>query len=155
MSQIDGMDSTNAKKPSCSIGILMSSFSGFNIKGHDCNSKTCLMVAFKGALWCDDLASRPSQAAIEEKTTVIHVIPTKSVTHKTGLDEGGVEVDSHIQTHDPLYGLGILRMFDSKLCAENANKDDIQKLIPAEVSPEIQRLLTLLQNSMESGEKIF
>ncbi|GKA56191.1 hypothetical protein Tco_0755263, partial [Tanacetum coccineum] len=88
MSQIDGMDSTNAK---------------------------CCRALLVFDKWrCDDLASRPSQAAIEEKTTVIHVIPTK-----------------------------------------NANKDDIHKLIPAEVSPEIQRLLTLLQNSMESGEKIF
>ncbi|GJZ77404.1 putative HCaRG protein, partial [Tanacetum coccineum] len=37
-----------------------------------------------------------------------------------------------------------LRMLIRKCVCENANKDDIQKLIPAEVSPEIQRLLTLL-----------
>ncbi|GJU67962.1 hypothetical protein Tco_1254221 [Tanacetum coccineum] len=78
MSQIDRMDSTNAK---------------------------CCRALLVFDKWrCDDLASRPSQATIEEKTTIIHIIPTK-----------------------------------------NANKDDIQKLIPAEVSPEIQRLLTLLQ----------
>nr|GFA50663.1 putative HCaRG [Tanacetum cinerariifolium] len=38
-----------------------------------------------------------------------------------------------------------LRMLIRKCVCENANKDDIQKLIPAEVSLEIQRLLTLLQ----------
>ncbi|PWA81845.1 hypothetical protein CTI12_AA184910 [Artemisia annua] len=37
-----------------------------------------------------------------------------------------------------------LRMLIRKCVCENANRDDIQKLIPAEVSPEIQRLLTLL-----------
>ena len=36
-----------------------------------------------------------------------------------------------------------LRMLIRKCVCENANRDDIQKLIPAEVSPEIQRLLTL------------
>ncbi|GJW19135.1 putative HCaRG protein [Tanacetum coccineum] len=93
MSQIDGMDSTNAK---------------------------CCRALLVFDKWrCDDLASRPSQAAIEEKTTIIHVIPTKLLV--------------------------CLRMLIRKCVCENANKDDIQKLIPAEVSPEIQRLLTLLQ----------
>ncbi|KAJ0709285.1 putative COMM domain-containing protein [Helianthus annuus] len=37
-----------------------------------------------------------------------------------------------------------LRMLIRKCVCENANKDEIQKLFPAEVLPEIQRLLTLL-----------
>lgn len=37
-----------------------------------------------------------------------------------------------------------LRMLIRKCVYENTNKDDIQKQFPAEVSPEIQRLLTLL-----------
>ncbi|GJT63904.1 hypothetical protein Tco_1015384 [Tanacetum coccineum] len=36
---------------------------------------------------CDDLASRPSQAAIEEQTTVIHVIPTKGCVYKDTDDD--------------------------------------------------------------------
>lgn len=37
-----------------------------------------------------------------------------------------------------------LRMLIRICVYENSNKDDIQKLIPNEVLPEIQRLLTLL-----------
>ncbi|GJU55254.1 hypothetical protein Tco_1228968, partial [Tanacetum coccineum] len=78
MSQIDRMDSTNAK---CCHALLV--FDKWR---------------------CDDLALQPSQAAIEEQTTVIHVIPTKVRVYKDTDDDPesdvhGVWVNHNLHSH--------------------------------------------------------
>ncbi|XVF49635.1 hypothetical protein PTKIN_Ptkin04bG0029100 [Pterospermum kingtungense] len=82
------------------------------------------------------------------KESVEYILQSLWRTRKTGLDADDRRVicemlqlqnDSDL---DPL--LVCLRMLIRKCVFENIGKDDIQKLFPNEVLPELQRLLTLL-----------
>ncbi|XP_028766210.1 uncharacterized protein LOC114724091 isoform X2 [Neltuma alba] len=82
------------------------------------------------------------------KDSVEYILQALWRTRKTGLDAADRRVilnmlqlpnDSDL---DPL--LVCLRMLIRRCVYENISKDDIQKLFPAEVLPELQRLLTLL-----------
>ncbi|XP_076932470.1 uncharacterized protein LOC143598023 [Bidens hawaiensis] len=90
----------------------------------------------------------PLLVRANSKESVEHILQTLWTTRKTGLHSPDRDVirdllqlqnDSDL---DPL--LVCLRMSIRKCVYENANKDEIQKLFPDEVLPEIQRLLTLL-----------
>ncbi|EXB98026.1 hypothetical protein L484_005515 [Morus notabilis] len=82
------------------------------------------------------------------KDSVEYILQALWRTRKTGLDAA----DRHIILEmlqlqndsdlDPL--LVCLRMLIRRCVYENVNKDEIQKLFPGEVLPELQRLLTLL-----------
>ncbi|KAK1433917.1 hypothetical protein QVD17_10835 [Tagetes erecta] len=82
------------------------------------------------------------------KESVEYILQTLWKTRKIGLDSADRDVIRDLlqlqndADLDPL--LVCLRMLIRKCVCENDNKDDIQKLFPAEVLPEIQRLLTLL-----------
>lgn len=82
------------------------------------------------------------------KESVEYILQTLWRTRKVGLDSTDRDVirdmlqlqnDADL---DPL--LVCLRMLIRRCVYENTNKDEIQKLFPTEVLPEIQRLLTLL-----------
>ncbi|XP_042497201.1 COMM domain-containing protein 9-like [Macadamia integrifolia] len=82
------------------------------------------------------------------KESVEYVLQTLWRTRKTGLDAADrdiiremlqLENDTDL---DPL--LVCLRMLIRKCVYENVSKDEIQKLFPDEVVPELQRLLVLL-----------
>nr|XP_043617371.1 uncharacterized protein LOC122589186 [Erigeron canadensis] len=88
------------------------------------------------------------------KESVEVILQTLWRTRKVGLDSSDRDVIRDIlHLHDdsdldPL--LVCLRMLIRRCVYENTNKDDIQKLFPAEVLPEIQRLLTLLLQKFHS-----
>ncbi|MFS7971532.1 putative COMM domain-containing protein [Helianthus anomalus] len=90
----------------------------------------------------------PLLVRANSKESVEYILQTLWKTRKAGLDSADRDVIRDLlQLHndadlDPL--LVCLRMLIRKCVCENANKDEIQKLFPAEVLPEIQRLLTLL-----------
>ncbi|KAK7850545.1 protein far1-related sequence 3 [Quercus suber] len=82
------------------------------------------------------------------KESVEYILQALWRTRKTGLDAADrdivrdmlqLENDSDL---DPL--LVCLRMLIRRFVYENVSKDDIHKLFPTEVLPELQRLLTLL-----------
>lgn len=82
------------------------------------------------------------------KESVEYILQAMWRTRKTGLDSTDRQLiqdmlqlpnDSDL---DPL--LVCLRMLIRRCVYENVNKDEIQKLFPPEVSPELQRLLMLL-----------
>ncbi|XP_060204586.1 uncharacterized protein LOC132632608 isoform X1 [Lycium barbarum] len=82
------------------------------------------------------------------KESIEYILEAMWRTRKTGLDAADRQIiremlqlpnDSDL---DPL--LVCLRLLIRKCVYENAKKDEIQKLFPAEVQPELQRLLTLL-----------
>ncbi|KAL8250338.1 hypothetical protein R6Q59_034031 [Mikania micrantha] len=82
------------------------------------------------------------------KESVEFILQTLWRTRKVGLDSADRDVIRDLlqlqndADLDPL--LVCLRMLIRKCVYENPNKDEIQKLFPPEVLPEIQRLLTLL-----------
>ncbi|KAF3436888.1 hypothetical protein FNV43_RR19641 [Rhamnella rubrinervis] len=82
------------------------------------------------------------------KESVEYILQALWRTRKTGLDSSDrlfirdmlqLQSDSDL---DPL--LVCLRMLIRRCVYENVNRDEIQKLFPNEVLPELQRLLTLL-----------
>ncbi|PON72143.1 HCaRG [Trema orientale] len=82
------------------------------------------------------------------KDSVEYILQALWRTRKTGLDSADrliirdmlqLQNDSDL---DPL--LVCLRMLIRRCVCENINRDEIQKLFPSEVLPELQRLLTLL-----------
>ncbi|XP_042948954.1 uncharacterized protein LOC122281499 isoform X2 [Carya illinoinensis] len=82
------------------------------------------------------------------KDSVEYILQALWRTRKTGLDAADRLVIremlqlQHDSDLDPL--LVCLRMLIRRCVYENVSKDDIQKLFPSEVLPELQRLLTLL-----------
>ncbi|KAK1565058.1 hypothetical protein Q3G72_017893 [Acer saccharum] len=82
------------------------------------------------------------------KESVEYILQALWRTRKTGLDAADRHVICDIlqlQNHadlDPL--LVCLRTLIRRCVYENISKDEIQKLFPTEVLPELQRLLTLL-----------
>ncbi|XP_054820917.1 uncharacterized protein LOC129319855 [Prosopis cineraria] len=82
------------------------------------------------------------------KDSVEYILQALWRTRNTGLDSADRHVILNmLQLHndsdlDPL--LVCLRMLIRRCVYENISKDDIPKLFPAEVLPELQRLLTLL-----------
>ncbi|KAK9272510.1 hypothetical protein L1049_002883 [Liquidambar formosana] len=82
------------------------------------------------------------------KESIEYLLQALWRTRKTGLDAADRDIIRdmlQLQNEtdlDPL--LVCLRMLIRKCVYENINKDDIQKLFPNEVLPELQRLLTLL-----------
>ncbi|KAI7740399.1 hypothetical protein M8C21_017157 [Ambrosia artemisiifolia] len=90
----------------------------------------------------------PLLVRANSKESVEYILQTLWKTRKVGLDSADRDaIRDLLQLQndadlDPL--LVCLRMLIRKCVYENTNKDDIQKLFPAEVLPEIQRLLTLL-----------
>ncbi|CAI9280522.1 unnamed protein product [Lactuca saligna] len=90
----------------------------------------------------------PLLVRANSKESVEFILQTLWRTRKIGLDSTDRDVirdmlqlqnDADL---DPL--LVCLRMLIRRCVYENNNKDEIQKLFPEEVLPEIQRLLTLL-----------
>ncbi|KAJ9676635.1 hypothetical protein PVL29_021916 [Vitis rotundifolia] len=82
------------------------------------------------------------------KESVEYILQALWRTRKTGLDATDrhfiaemLQLPNHSDL-DPL--LVCLRMLMRKCVYENTSKDEIQKLFPDEVLPELQRLLTLL-----------
>ncbi|KAI3499565.1 hypothetical protein L1887_35368 [Cichorium endivia] len=90
----------------------------------------------------------PLLVRANSKESVEHILQTLWKTRKVGLDSTDRDaIRDMLQLQndadlDPL--LVCLRMLIRRCVYENTNKDEIQKLFPAEVLPEIQRLLTLL-----------
>ncbi|XP_010927726.1 uncharacterized protein [Elaeis guineensis] len=82
------------------------------------------------------------------KESVEYILQALWRTRKTGLDAADraiIREMLHLQSDsdlDPL--LVCLRMLIRRCVYENITKDEIQKLFPQEVLPELQRLLTLL-----------
>lgn len=90
----------------------------------------------------------PLLVRANSKESIEYILQALWRTRNTGLDTTDRELvrqmlqlpnDSDL---DPL--LVCLRMLIRRCVYENISKDEIQKLFPAEVLPEIQRLLTLL-----------
>ncbi|XP_010250735.1 PREDICTED: uncharacterized protein LOC104592897 isoform X1 [Nelumbo nucifera] len=82
------------------------------------------------------------------KESVEYILQSLWRTRKTGLDPAERHIIGEIlqlpndSDLDPL--LVCLRVLIRRCAYENVNKDEIQKLFPPEVSPELQRLLILL-----------
>ncbi|KAK7282032.1 hypothetical protein RIF29_10513 [Crotalaria pallida] len=82
------------------------------------------------------------------KESIEYILQTLWRTRRTGLDSADRRVIQdvlHLQNDsdlDPL--LVCLRMLMRRCVYENTSKDDIPKLFPDEVLPELQKLLTLL-----------
>ncbi|KAH9319035.1 hypothetical protein KI387_020804, partial [Taxus chinensis] len=96
------------------------------------------------ALW-DHL---PQLLRAKSKESIEHILEALWRTRKTGLDapeksyiQDLLQLPSHNDL-DPL--LVCLRILIRKCVYENFNKDEIQKLFPPEVPPELQRLLVIL-----------
>ncbi|KAL3522763.1 hypothetical protein ACH5RR_015597 [Cinchona calisaya] len=90
----------------------------------------------------------PLLVRANSKESVEYILQVLWRTRKTGLDAADRQIfrqmlqlqnDTEL---DPL--LVCLRILIRKCVYETVNKDGIQKLFPAEVLPELQRLLTLL-----------
>ncbi|KAK9066408.1 hypothetical protein SSX86_013730 [Deinandra increscens subsp. villosa] len=90
----------------------------------------------------------PLLVRANSKESVEYILQALWRTRKVGLDSADRDVIRDLlqlqndTLLDPL--LVCLRMLIRKCVCENPNKDEIQKLFPDEVSPEIQRLLALL-----------
>ncbi|KAJ9140168.1 hypothetical protein P3X46_030848 [Hevea brasiliensis] len=90
----------------------------------------------------------PLLVRANSKESVEYVLQALWRTRKAGLDAADRQVICemlHLQNDsdlDPL--LVCLRMLIRRCVYENINKDEIQKLFPNEVLPELQRLLTIL-----------
>uniref|UniRef100_A0A5B6ZHY6 COMM domain-containing protein n=1 Tax=Davidia involucrata TaxID=16924 RepID=A0A5B6ZHY6_DAVIN len=90
----------------------------------------------------------PLLVRANSKESVEYILQALWRTRKTGLDAADrdiiremLQLDNETE-FDPL--LVCLRMLIRRCVYENINKDEIQKLFPNEVLPELQRLLTLL-----------
>ncbi|GAB2221351.1 hypothetical protein Droror1_Dr00012526 [Drosera rotundifolia] len=103
-----------------------------------------LVMESKHALWCH----LPLLVRANSKESVEYIFQALWRTRNTGLSASDrasivemlqLENDSDL---DPL--LVCLRMLIRRCFYGNINKDDIQKLFPDEVLPQLQRLLTLL-----------
>lgn len=90
----------------------------------------------------------PLLVRANSKDSVEYILQALWRTRRTGLDAADRQIlrdilqlseDSDL---DPL--LVCLRVLIRRCVYENVSKDDIQKLFPAEVLPELQRLLTIL-----------
>ncbi|KAI3759474.1 hypothetical protein L6452_07331 [Arctium lappa] len=101
-------------------------------------------MTMEHSLW----GNLPLLVRANSKESVEYILQTLWRTRKVGLDSTDRDVirdmlqlqnDADL---DPL--LVCLRMLIRRCVYENTNKDEIQKLFPTEVLPEIQRLLTLL-----------
>ncbi|MFQ6624565.1 hypothetical protein Gotur_003310, partial [Gossypium turneri] len=102
----------------------------------------------------------PLLVRANSKESVEYILQTLWRTRKTGLDaddrrlicqmlqlQNESDLDPviiHSLTQMLIVLLVCLRMLMRKCVYENISKDDIQKLFPSEVLPELQRLLTLL-----------
>uniref|UniRef100_A0A2P2Q3Y3 COMM domain-containing protein n=1 Tax=Rhizophora mucronata TaxID=61149 RepID=A0A2P2Q3Y3_RHIMU len=90
----------------------------------------------------------PLLVRANSKESVEYILQALWRTRETGLDTADRSIIcGMLQLHndsdlDPL--LVCLRVLIRRCVYENINKDDIQKLFPSEVLPEMQRLLTLL-----------
>ncbi|XP_073048475.1 uncharacterized protein [Primulina eburnea] len=90
----------------------------------------------------------PLLVRANSKDSVEYILQALWRTRRTGLDAADRQIFRDIlqlsedSDLDPL--LVCLRVLIRKCVYENVNKDDIQKLFPAEVLPELQRLLTIL-----------
>ncbi|XP_030542367.1 uncharacterized protein LOC115749616 isoform X2 [Rhodamnia argentea] len=90
----------------------------------------------------------PLLVRANSKDSVEYILQALWRTRTTGLDtadRGIIRDKLQLQNDaelDPL--LVCLRMLIRKCVYENTNKEDIHKLFPSEVLPELQRLLTLL-----------
>ncbi|KAK3040649.1 hypothetical protein RJ639_026970 [Escallonia herrerae] len=97
-----------------------------------------------GSLW----GHLPVLVRANSKESVEYILQALWRTRKTGLDATDRNICCEMlqlpnqSDLDPL--LVCLRMLIRRCIYENINKDDIQKLFPTEVLPELQRLLTLL-----------
>ncbi|KAI8020018.1 COMM domain-containing protein 9 [Camellia lanceoleosa] len=90
----------------------------------------------------------PLLVRANSKESVEYIFQSLWRTRKVGLDSADrdiiremLQLDNESDL-DPL--LVCLRMLIRRCVYENINKDEIQKLFPSEVLPELQRLLTLL-----------
>ncbi|EEF51794.1 uncharacterized protein LOC8269241 [Ricinus communis] len=90
----------------------------------------------------------PLLVRANSKESVEYILQALWRTRKTGLDAADRHVVSEMlqlqndSDLDPL--LVCLRMLIRRCVYENISKDEIQKLFPSEVLPELQRLLTIL-----------
>ncbi|XP_051147627.1 uncharacterized protein LOC127262837 [Andrographis paniculata] len=90
----------------------------------------------------------PLLVRANSKESVEYILQALWRTRRTGLDAADRQIFRDIlqlpndSDLDPL--LVCLRVLIRKCVYDNINKDEIQKLFPAEVLPELQRLLTLL-----------
>ncbi|CAM0911872.1 unnamed protein product [Alopecurus aequalis] len=89
------------------------------------------------ALWGHE--HLPLLARARSKDSVEYLLQALWRTRRTGLDAADRAV-----VRDILQLLVCLRILIRRCVHENIAKDDIAKLFPGEVSPELQRLLTLL-----------
>lgn len=96
----------------------------------------------------------PLLVRANSKESVEYILQALWRTRQTGLDSADRLVISDIlqlpndTDLDPL--LVCLRMLIRRCVYENVSKDDIQKLFPEEVLPELQRLLTLLLQKFQT-----
>ncbi|XP_057785945.1 uncharacterized protein LOC131003479 isoform X1 [Salvia miltiorrhiza] len=90
----------------------------------------------------------PLLVRASSKESVEYILQALWRTRRTGLDAADRQIFRDIlqlpndSDLDPL--LVCLRVLIRRCVYDNVNKDEIQKLFPAEVLPELQRLLTLL-----------
>ncbi|XP_073135184.1 uncharacterized protein [Henckelia pumila] len=90
----------------------------------------------------------PLLVRANSKDSVEYILQALWRTRRTGLDAADRQIFRDIlqlsedSDLDPL--LVCLRVLIRRCVHENVNKDDIQKLFPVEVLPELQRLLTIL-----------
>ncbi|KAI3454997.1 hypothetical protein Pfo_011660 [Paulownia fortunei] len=90
----------------------------------------------------------PLLVRANSKESVEYILQGLWRTRRTGLDAADRQIFRDIlqlpndSDLDPL--LVCLRVLIRRCVYDNVNKDEIQKLFPAEVLPELQRLLTLL-----------
>ncbi|KAL0415690.1 UNVERIFIED_CONTAM: hypothetical protein Slati_3400900 [Sesamum latifolium] len=90
----------------------------------------------------------PLLVRANSKESVEYILQALWRTRRTGLDAADRQIFRDIlqlpndSDLDPL--LVCLRVLIRRSVYDNVNKDEIQKLFPAEVLPELQRLLTLL-----------
>ncbi|KAL6497178.1 hypothetical protein OROGR_029107 [Orobanche gracilis] len=91
----------------------------------------------------------PLLVRASSKESVEYILEALWRTRRTGLDAADRQIFREIlqlppndSDLDPL--LVCLRVLIRRCVYDNVNKDEIQKLFPAQVLPELQRLLTLL-----------
>lgn len=90
----------------------------------------------------------PLLVRASSKESVEYILQALWRTRRAGLDAADRQIFRDIlqlpndSDLDPL--LACLRVLIRRCVYDNVNKDEIQKLFPAEVLPELQRLLTLL-----------
>ncbi|CDP19729.1 unnamed protein product [Coffea canephora] len=90
----------------------------------------------------------PVLVRANSKESVEYILQALWRTRKTGLDDADRQIFRQmlqLQNDAELDSLLVcLRILIRRCVYETVNKDDIQNLFPAEVLPELQRLLTLL-----------